>query len=103
MENKILTARWYTVRCSVLTFHYRIRKQEKDLYEKCKAELGLEFLEKDDSVMPDMMIECLERLLVSAYRLSPLLTGARLWVTHYYAVMGDGEVCIPWNWDQEKS
>ncbi|XP_045596194.1 T-cell activation inhibitor, mitochondrial-like [Procambarus clarkii] len=79
-----------------------IRDKEKDLYEKCKEELGLEFLENDDSVMPNMMIECLERLLDSAYRLSPLLSGARLWITHYYAVMVDGEVCIPWNWDQEK-
>lgn len=83
-------------------FPCRIRKKEKALYEKCKAKLGLEFLEKDDSVMPGMMVECLERLLESSYRLSPLLTGARLWVTHYYAVMVDGEVCIPWNWDQEK-
>ncbi|XP_042232741.1 T-cell activation inhibitor, mitochondrial-like isoform X2 [Homarus americanus] len=79
-----------------------IRDQEKDLYEKCKEDLGLEFLEKDDSVMPNMMIECLERLLDSGYRLSPLLSGARIWITHYYAVMVDGEVCIPWNWDQEK-
>lgn len=86
----------------VIYYSFRIRSKEKQLYEKCKAELGLEFLEKDDSVMPSMMIECLERLLESAYRLSPLLTGARLWVTHYYAIMVDGEVCIPWNWDQEK-
>lgn len=76
-----------------------IRDREKQLYEQCKNELGLEFLEKDDSVMPAMMIECLERLLKDAYRLSPLLTGARLWVTHYYAVMLDGEVCIPWEWN----
>ena len=80
-------------------FSHSIRDREKQLYKQCKKELGLEFLEKDDSVMPDMMIQCLEGLLKAAYRLSPLLTGARLWVTHYYAVMLDGEVCVPWDWN----
>nr|XP_053631236.1 T-cell activation inhibitor, mitochondrial-like isoform X2 [Cherax quadricarinatus] len=78
----------------IIDDYERIRDKEKDLYEKCKGELGLEFLEKDDSVMPNMMIECLERLLDSAYRLSPLLSGARLWITHYYAVMLDGELTL---------
>ncbi|XP_071518626.1 T-cell activation inhibitor, mitochondrial-like isoform X2 [Panulirus ornatus] len=79
-----------------------VRDREKESYKKCKEKLGLEFLDKDDSVMPDMMIECLERMLDRAYRLSPLLSGTRLWITHYYSIMLDGEVCIPWNWDQEK-
>lgn len=83
----------------MITNYEGIKDREKQLYEECKRELGLEFLEKDDSVMPDMMIQCLERLLKAGYRLSPLLTGARLWVTHYYAVMLDGEVCVPWDWD----
>lgn len=83
----------------MITDYHNIRDREKQLYEQCKKELGLEFLEKDDSVMPNMMIQCLEGLLRAAYRLSPLLTGARIWVTHYYAVMLDGEVCIPWDWN----
>ncbi|XP_076059022.1 T-cell activation inhibitor, mitochondrial isoform X2 [Oratosquilla oratoria] len=79
----------------------RIRDREKSLYALCKEELGLAFLDKDDSVLPEMMIECMERMLASAYRLSPLLSGARLWITQYYSVMLDGEVCVPWNWDRE--
>ncbi|XP_042858322.1 T-cell activation inhibitor, mitochondrial-like [Penaeus japonicus] len=79
-----------------------VRWREKALHQQCKKELGLDFLEKDDSVTPDMMAECLGRLLEASYRLSPLLSGARVWVTHYYTVMLDGEICIPWNWDKEK-
>ncbi|XP_027235213.1 T-cell activation inhibitor, mitochondrial [Penaeus vannamei] len=79
-----------------------VRWREKALHRQCKEELGLDFLEKDDSVTPDMMAECLARLLEASYRLSPLLSGARVWVTHYYTVMLDGEICIPWNWDKEK-
>lgn len=56
-------------------------------------------LEKDDSVVPLEMISCLERLLGQSDRLKALLSGARVWVTQYYAVMLDGEVCLPWHWD----
>ena len=80
-------------------FAFRIHKKEKLLHDLCRKELGLEFLEKDDSVLPENMIECLERLQENSYRLSSLLSGARLWITHYYSVMLDGEVCIPWNWE----
>ncbi|XP_064082355.1 T-cell activation inhibitor, mitochondrial-like isoform X2 [Macrobrachium nipponense] len=76
-----------------------IRDREKALHAKCKEDIGLDFLEKNDAITPDMMIDCLERLLTSSHRLNVLLSGARLWVTTYYTVMIDGEVCIPWNWD----
>ncbi|CAL4179447.1 unnamed protein product, partial [Meganyctiphanes norvegica] len=76
--------------------YQNIKPQEKILHKLAQEELGLEFLDKDDSVFPEMMIECLEYLLKSKYRLAPLLTGGRLWITNYYSVMVEGEVCIPW-------
>ncbi|XP_068207546.1 T-cell activation inhibitor, mitochondrial-like [Palaemon carinicauda] len=76
-----------------------IRDREKALHAKCMEDIGLDFLEKNDAIAPDMMIDCLERLLTSSHRLNVLLSGARLWITTYYTVMIDGEVCIPWNWD----
>ncbi|XP_047738112.1 T-cell activation inhibitor, mitochondrial [Hyalella azteca] len=74
-------------------------EREKSLHALCQSVFSLEMLEKDDSVVPLEMISCLGRLLAAADTLLPLLTGARVWVTKYYAVMLDGEICLPWHWD----
>ncbi|XP_017878808.1 T-cell activation inhibitor, mitochondrial isoform X2 [Ceratina calcarata] len=79
--------------------HYNnIKYVERELHDKVVKELGLTVLNKDDSITPDLMIQCCERLLLHKNVLAPLLNGVMLWVTHYYSVMSDGVLCIPWDW-----
>ncbi|XP_078036460.1 T-cell activation inhibitor, mitochondrial isoform X3 [Augochlora pura] len=79
--------------------HYNnIKHVERKLHDTAIKELGLINLNKDDSITPDLMIQCCERLLLHKGVLAPLLEGVMLWVTHYYSVMSDGVLCIPWDW-----
>ncbi|PSN38453.1 hypothetical protein C0J52_15624 [Blattella germanica] len=64
----------------------------------CPAFLLLAALQKDDNITPDLMIECCDRLLKHKAQLFPSLKGVHLWVTTYYSILSDGEVCVPWNW-----
>lgn len=70
---------------------------EKELHENCVKTLGLSLLTKDDSVDPDRMIECLKRILDADIRLN----NCNLHITHYYSVLSDGTMCIPWDWTFE--
>lgn len=70
---------------------------EKELHENCVKKLGLSLLTKDDSVDPDRMIECLKRILDADIRLN----NCNLHITHYYSVLSDGTMCIPWDWTFE--
>ncbi|XP_024870992.1 T-cell activation inhibitor, mitochondrial isoform X2 [Temnothorax curvispinosus] len=80
-------------------YHYNnIKHVERELHRKTIAELGLAALNKDDSITPDLMIQCCERLLLHKKDLAPSLEGVMLWVTHYYSVMSDGVLCVPWDW-----
>lgn len=61
------------------------------------TELQLRSLHKDDSINPTMAIGCLRRLLVSGATLG----NVALSITHYYSVLADGTMCIPWDWSLE--
>lgn len=76
---------------------FRNKFIEKELHENCVRKLGLALLTKDDSVDPDRMIECLKRLLNVDIRLNNCI----LHITHYYSVLSDGTMCIPWDWTFE--
>ncbi|XP_051168686.1 T-cell activation inhibitor, mitochondrial isoform X2 [Leptopilina boulardi] len=79
--------------------HYNnIKHVERELHKKAIEDLGLAALNKDDSITPDLMIKCCERLLMHKEILAPSLQGVMLWVTHYYSVMSDGVFCVPWDW-----
>lgn len=79
--------------------HYnRVKHIERELHRKVTVELELAGLDKDDSITPDLMIQCCERLLANKSILASMPSGIRLWVTHYYSVMSDGVLCIPWDW-----
>lgn len=71
---------------------------EKSLEEQCLKELQLESLRKDDNVSPDRMIECLQRLIGQKQELQQL-KGICLTIATYYAVVSNGDFCIPWNWE----
>ncbi|XP_066599677.1 T-cell activation inhibitor, mitochondrial isoform X2 [Prorops nasuta] len=79
--------------------HYNnIKHVERELHKKTMKELSLIALNKDDSITPDLMIKCCEQLLLHKQTLAPHLEGIMLWVTHYYSVMSDGVLCVPWDW-----
>lgn len=82
-----------------LLHNYQMNKHvERDLHKQCVAEFELKSLHKEDNVTPDLMIECCARLLEHKNHLSAILKGRYLWITNYYSVMSDGQICIPWNW-----
>ncbi|XP_057325345.1 T-cell activation inhibitor, mitochondrial isoform X2 [Microplitis mediator] len=79
--------------------HYnKIKHVERELHDRTIKELGLLALNKDDSITPDLMVKCCENLLKHKSTLGPILEGVMLWITHYYSVMSDGVLCIPWDW-----
>lgn len=69
---------------------------ERELHARCIAELQLQSLSKDDSIDPNKMISCLNRLL--SVRDELRLQQTVLHITHYYSVLTDGTACIPWDW-----
>nr|XP_040234454.2 T-cell activation inhibitor, mitochondrial [Anopheles coluzzii] len=76
---------------------------ERDLHARCVAQFRLLSLTKDDSVTPDRMIECLEKLLAQGGLAGGgqlELADLNLTITTYYSVLTDGTVCIPWDWKQ---
>lgn len=73
----------------------RHKHVERDLHARCIKQFGLLSLSKDDSVTPDRMIECLEKLTATN---GLELNDIHLNITTYYSVLNDGTVCIPWDW-----
>lgn len=78
----------------IFFFFYRNKYIERELHERCTKEMNLKSLTKDDSIDPSKMIECLNKLLKSEINLRNTI----LYITHYYSVLSDGTVCIPWDW-----
>lgn len=66
---------------------------ERDLHKSCVEKLEAVSLLKDDNITPELMIDCMERLLKTEMKLNNL----NLHVTTYYSILQDGTVCIPWN------
>ncbi|KAG5674569.1 hypothetical protein PVAND_004523 [Polypedilum vanderplanki] len=67
---------------------------EKSLRKQCKEKFKLQTLLKDDNITPEMMIECMEKLI----RIDDLkLNNLNLHITNYYSILQDGTVCIPFN------
>ncbi|XP_049867845.1 T-cell activation inhibitor, mitochondrial isoform X2 [Pectinophora gossypiella] len=77
---------------------YSINKHvEKALHKEVKERFGLLELHKDDSITPGLMILCCQRLLTQIDTLDTKLRGNILYITHYYSVLTEGALCIPWN------
>ncbi|XP_037723073.1 T-cell activation inhibitor, mitochondrial isoform X2 [Drosophila subpulchrella] len=70
---------------------------EQELMDSCIKQLQLQSLTKDDAVTPDKMITALKDL--SQLQVVEL-QGCKLHITHYYSVLTDGVVCIPWDFQQ---
>ncbi|CRK86368.1 CLUMA_CG000214, isoform A [Clunio marinus] len=66
---------------------------ERDLHKECIEKLKAQTILKDDNITPDLMIDCMKKLLETDMNFSNL----NLHVTTYYSILSDGTVCIPWN------
>ncbi|CAH0406903.1 unnamed protein product [Chilo suppressalis] len=83
---------------TTLMTEYSINKHvEKALYKEVKERFGLLELNKDDSITPALMILCCQRLLTRIDKIGSKLQGNILYITHYYSVLSDGVLCIPWD------
>ncbi|XP_054169222.1 T-cell activation inhibitor, mitochondrial-like [Oppia nitens] len=71
------------------------KSKEEHIVNECMTQLGLQSIDKDDNVTPDLMIQCCNKLIANRDTLS--LRNSRLRVSHYYSVLLDGEICIPWD------
>lgn len=77
-----------------------MRKREENYIKQCKEKFQLAILSKDETVTPDMMISCCERLMNYFPDLPINLYGYRLTISKYYYFNQDGNLYIPWNWIQ---
>ncbi|XP_006893116.1 PREDICTED: T-cell activation inhibitor, mitochondrial [Elephantulus edwardii] len=68
---------------------------ENELIKASTKKFSLEKLYKEPSVSSKQMVDCCKRLLEQSL---PYLHGMHLCVSHFYSVMQDGDLCIPWNW-----
>ncbi|XP_068092333.1 T-cell activation inhibitor, mitochondrial [Hyperolius riggenbachi] len=68
---------------------------EEELTKACKDRASLSRLYKEPSVSLKQMTDCCRRLVEEPL---PCLEGMHLCVSHYYSVLQDGDLCIPWNW-----
>ncbi|KAM4689474.1 T-cell activation inhibitor, mitochondrial [Discoglossus pictus] len=68
---------------------------EQELTKAYKDRSSLRRLYKEPSVTCVQMIDCCRRLIEKPL---PYLQGMHLCISHYYSVLQDGDLCIPWNW-----
>ncbi|XP_069051357.1 T-cell activation inhibitor, mitochondrial isoform X4 [Lepisosteus oculatus] len=95
-----LALHWF-VRTNAQEARRRMRRQEeleaeeRGLVLACLERLSLGRLYKEPSVTSAQMIPCCRRLMEEPPRCVP---GLRLCVSHFYSVLQDGDLCIPWDW-----
>nr|XP_061789983.1 T-cell activation inhibitor, mitochondrial-like [Nerophis lumbriciformis] len=78
------------------TQHKKLLQAEEDaLVKLCLHSLSLRSLSKEPSVTCSQMILCCKKLLDLR---SPLMLGLHVFVSHFYSVTQDGDLCIPWDW-----
>uniref|UniRef100_A0A8C6IQQ4 Uncharacterized protein n=1 Tax=Melopsittacus undulatus TaxID=13146 RepID=A0A8C6IQQ4_MELUD len=68
---------------------------ERELIDTSTKRFSLDRLYKEPSVSSAQMIDCCKRLLEESL---PYLQGMHLCISHFYSVLQDGDLCIPWNW-----
>ncbi|XP_054406394.2 T-cell activation inhibitor, mitochondrial isoform X2 [Pongo abelii] len=68
---------------------------ENELIQASTKKFSLEKLYKEPSISSIQMVDCCKRLLEQSL---PYLYGMHLCISHFYSVMQDGDLCIPWNW-----
>ncbi|XP_054477767.1 T-cell activation inhibitor, mitochondrial [Anoplopoma fimbria] len=73
----------------------QLQAEEEAVVKLCLQSLSLRSLSKEPSVSSTQMILCCKRLVEQR---SPLMQGLHICVSHFYSVMQDGDLCVPWDW-----
>ncbi|XP_078028138.1 T-cell activation inhibitor, mitochondrial isoform X3 [Epinephelus lanceolatus] len=73
----------------------QLQAEEEAVVKLCLHSLSLRSLSKEPSVSSSQMILCCKRLVEQR---CPLMQGLHICVSHFYSVMQDGDLCIPWDW-----
>ncbi|RVE62232.1 hypothetical protein OJAV_G00154970 [Oryzias javanicus] len=73
----------------------RLLTEEGSALKACLQSMSLKSLSKEPSISSSQMIQCCSRL---QEQQPPLLQGLHVCVSHFYSVLQDGELCIPWDW-----
>ncbi|XP_070822759.1 T-cell activation inhibitor, mitochondrial isoform X2 [Chaetodon trifascialis] len=73
----------------------QLQVEEEAVVKLCLQNLSLRSLSKEASVSSSQMILCCKRLVEQRY---PLMQGLHICVSHFYSVMQDGDLCVPWDW-----
>ncbi|KAM3873585.1 T-cell activation inhibitor, mitochondrial [Diretmus argenteus] len=73
----------------------QLQAEEDVAVKACLHSLSLRSLSKEPSISSSQMIPCCQRLLEQR---SPLMQGLHICISHFYSVMQDGDICIPWDW-----
>uniref|UniRef100_A0A6I8N3J1 T cell activation inhibitor, mitochondrial n=1 Tax=Ornithorhynchus anatinus TaxID=9258 RepID=A0A6I8N3J1_ORNAN len=76
----------------------KLMLMENDLISTSTEKFSLKKLYKEPSVSSAQMVDCCKRLLEQSL---PYLQGMHLCISHFYSVMQDGDLCIPWNWKRK--
>lgn len=74
---------------------FRLQAEEEAVVKLCLHSLSLRSLSKEPSVSSSQMILCCKKLVEQR---CPLMQGLHICVSHFYSVMQDGDLCIPWDW-----
>ncbi|KAG7268704.1 hypothetical protein CRUP_021387 [Coryphaenoides rupestris] len=74
----------------------QLQSEEDVAVAECLEGLSLRGLSKDPSVTSSQMLTCCRRLLEQRPPLAA--RGLYVCVSHFYSVMLDGDLCIPWDW-----
>lgn len=73
----------------------QLATEEEGVVSSCIQYLSLRSLSKEPSISSSQMIPCCRRLLEESF---PHVQGLHLCISHFYSVMQDGDLCIPWDW-----
>eukprot|EP00106_Octopus_bimaculoides_P000644 XP_014768086.1 PREDICTED: T-cell activation inhibitor, mitochondrial-like isoform X1 [Octopus bimaculoides] len=78
----------------------RLLEMERIAHAKCLKEFNFSTLKKDDTISHYQMVNFCTRLLEKKDNLNILksMNNLHIQVSHYYSVMQDGRICIPWDW-----
>lgn len=74
----------------------RLKIQQEKLIKVCIEQFFLQRLYKEQSVSSEQMVESCKRLLEEPTELPRM----HLCISHFYSVLQDGDLCIPWDWKQ---
>ncbi|XP_068616442.1 T-cell activation inhibitor, mitochondrial [Brachionichthys hirsutus] len=73
----------------------QLQAEEDAVVEQCLHRLSLRSLSKEPGVGAAQMTLCCQRLMQQR---RPRAQGLHIRVSHFYAVLQDGDMCVPWDW-----